>query len=435
MFIKKEADGIKFIETYQGVWMRIVALITQHGATYIIKDDRDRFPDPVWRNMFGFRFKQQELLEEFLTYRCSGIMAAVTRYGKTIMMINIIRAFPGLYTVVLVPGIDLLDQLAADFKAALPQRTVTQIGGSSKKQNPGEDITLCSMDSMHLLDHTRIRLVLVDEVHELATDTRVPEFVKITRARKFGFSGSAFGRFDGRDVVTEGIVGPVLVDKTYRQARAEGAVCALKIFFLRVPLYPQEFRDRNIAYRRLLWMNTERLADVRYISDRILPVDAQTILFIANEKQGNAVYDALGGERRLAMAKVLTAAERRELTADMRANDIKRCISSEIFSTGVTFSDLSAVINIGGGGGSVSCVQKPGRLLEIRPGKKCGVMFEFLFHAPMPGPGEKSEEWGAWRSLVSDSDARHMVYQSKGYELFYADTLAELEQLYKRECL
>mgnify|MGYP003340612575 CR=1 FL=1 len=59
-------------------------------------------------------------------------------------------------------------------------------------------------------------------------------------------------------------------------------------------------------------------------------------------------------------------------------------------------------------------------------------MFEFLFHALQPGPGEKADDWGPWRSLVADSDARHAVYTAKGYELFYADTLEELDQLTRK---
>jgi len=433
IFRKLEHEGVHILETYQGVWMRVADVLRAAGHEVRVTDDRDKFPSPRLDLMYGFRGTQEALTREMLAFNCSGIMSAVTRFGKSTCLLNVMRAFPDLCTVLILPGADLMEQAVRELKHALPARHIVQIGGGSGKRIASEDLTVCSMDSMHLLDHGRVRLVLVDEPHELPTDSRVPEFLKLERARKYGFGGSVTGRFDGRDLVTEALIGPVLVEKTYVQAVAEGAVCPLHIIMLRVPVRPQHFYNRDQAYKALLWQNPERLADIRHISDVVLAPDAQTILFINNEKQGNAVYESLDGERRLAMAKVLTSKERKAMTAGMRMSEIKRCISSEIFSTGVTFSDLAAVINISGGGGSVSCVQKPGRLLEMRPGKKCGVMFEFLFTAAPPTPGQK-QQWGPWRSLVSDSDARLAVYRDRGYALHFADTLAEVGEIYRKHC-
>jgi hypothetical protein len=117
------------------------------------------------------------------------------------------------------------------------------------------------------------------------------------------------------------------------------------------------------------------------------------------------------------------------MAGNMRYGETKRCIASDIFSTGVTFHDLKVVINSAGGGGSIGCIQKPGRLAEVRPNKKCGVMIDFLFESENMA-GRSSVD-----ALIADSWARHRVYQGKGYKMLYANSLIELKQLFEENCI
>jgi superfamily II DNA or RNA helicase len=373
--------------------------------------------------MCGFRFNQRQLISDVLLAECSGLLGAPTRYGKTTLIINTLRAFPGVCTVVTVPGSDLLGQLYEDIKAQLPHREVKMLGGKSKNKYPCDDITVCSMDSLHKCETGRVRLMLLDEPHACAAQSRSAEIAKFDMARKIGFGATVNGRFDGRDDLIEGMIGPLLAERTYLEALAEGAVCRLAILVLKIRFAPQPCRDRDHAYRKYLWLN-EGMADIaRFICREMLPSDWQTILFIKNEKQAELYLDAIKPEGTIAMAKRLKESERKDLLKMMEDDIVKRCLATDIYSQGVTFHDIKAIINLGGGGGSISCVQKPGRLAEIRPGKNVGVVFDFLFESEIPADdiyGAKSTE--RWNSLVVDSWARINTYKKKGYEIYIVDT-------------
>ena len=58
----------------------------------LIQDKRIPFPSPKLENMFGFRFNQKEKTIELLKANRSGILNAPTRYGKSVIMTNIINA-------------------------------------------------------------------------------------------------------------------------------------------------------------------------------------------------------------------------------------------------------------------------------------------------------------------------------------------------------
>lgn len=431
--IYREVDfnGVTGLETFQGMWFRVTEALKKAGIPYTWSDQRDPRPAPRLDLMYGFWHKQEELTRKTLEFGYSGKCEIVTRYGKTACQLNIFRANPGLPAVWLAPGSDILDQ---NFKAAKEQligRDVKMIGGFSRTKVPSDDITVCSMDSMHHLDPDRTRTIVIDEAHELPTTSRIPVFARFNRARIYGYSGSMLGRFDGRDIITEGLIGPTIVRKTYLEALAEGAVCEMKVIFLHIPLDVAKIPggNRHTVYNTVLRKNTECVEMIRFLCDQVIPADKQTLIFIHHEEQADMIYNALGGDTRIGMAKVLTDKERAALTKSMKLDELKRCVASDIFSTGITFSQLGVVLNVAGGGGSISCVQKPGRLLQPMKGKRCGVMFEFMFTEKVPGAT------GEAKALITDSMARQRVYHSKGYTLLHANSVAEVEKIYRAECL
>jgi superfamily II DNA/RNA helicase len=128
------------------------------------------------------------------------------------------------------------------------------------------------------------------------------------------------------------------------------------------------------------------------------------------------------------MAKRMTKTEREDLMERMRGDEIKRCLASEIYAQGVTFNHVRALINLSGGGANTSTIQKPGRLAEVRPNKKCGVVFDFLF---IPGSGTGN----GIQALYRESMARVKAYTEKGYEIIYVNSYNELETSFKSKAI
>jgi superfamily II DNA or RNA helicase len=429
----KDYSGLRAIQLHQGSLQRVINRCRELRVVTHVHDQRLEFPKPQLDKMFGFRFNQKALLSKFLLMNRSGLLAAPTRYGKTTCIINTLRAYPGITTVVTAPGRDLVKQLYADIKQSFPHREVKMIGAGSTARYPSEDITVCSMDSLEKCDHGRTRLVLVDEPHALVTDSRIPEFVKFKYARKLGFGATLSGRFDGRDLLIEALIGPVLAERTYREAVAEGAICPLKVFFLNIDVQVNSMDNRNTIYGQNLFRSYEMGKIIRYISMEILPPDWQTLIFIKNEVQANILQKLMGEDHVIAMAKKLTNKEREELMRKMKDCTITRCLASDIYAQGVTFPDVKAIINAAAGGGYTSAIQKPGRLAEIRPNKKCGVVIDFMFRSFQDTEDADIEGRGSFNCMQYDSQKRLAAYQEKGYEIFFADSLSELDRLIRKE--
>jgi hypothetical protein len=125
----------------------------------------------------------------------------------------------------------------------------------------------------------------------------------------------------------------------------------------------------------------------------------------------------------------------------MRLANIKRCLASAIYAQGVTFPDLRVVVNMAGGGPYQSSVQKPGRLAQNRPGKRCGVLVDFLFE-PEVSPGAEGvyqlEDFmrrNPASCLVRESQSRMALYQDTGYDVRVIETTGLFQETFKNLCL
>lgn len=338
-------------------------------------------------------------------------------------MVNAAKAYPDTSIAVVAPGVDLCTQLKDDFTGprGVGDREVRLIcSGSRDREMAGPGgITICSADSVDKLDPGVARLLLADEPHALVTDRRVSAINKaFPLARRIGFGATLQGRFDGADDLIEGLFGPVLSERTYTEAVEEGAICPLAVIFIDRWLQ-QPYRNRDTAYKRLLF-ESKPMADLTAaLCSQVIPESFQTMLFIKNERQAELYREAIGFDTTIAMAKRMNKSEREEVTDLMRRDVIKRCLCTDIYVQGVTFSDVRVLINCEAGGNNTTAIQKPGRLAEIRPGKKCGIVFDF-FYRQVPG-----RDLDKAMALVRDSAARQVAYVTKGYQVIHVNTVEE----------
>jgi superfamily II DNA or RNA helicase len=420
--------GSHIIQTYHGFVDDVLQFLQERGYATLVHDRRLAFPKPKMEAAHGFRFGQLGLFTEAVRKNRSGIIEAPTRYGKTVMLINLLRVFPEMCSVVTVPGSDLLDQLYEDVKKAFPHRNVVKLGGGSRVRYPSEDITVCSMDSLDKCDHGRTRLLVIDEIHAAVTNSRLGEVRKFETSRIYGLGATPGGRFDQRDRLIVGLIGPVLARKTFREGLAEGAISPIMVYMLRIPIGDPGVSSRNACYNRLLFEN-ERMAEVcAKLCHQLIPEAWQTLVFIRKETQADMVAKAIGGDRVIAMAKKMKNSERKVLVDAIKAEKFLRVVASDILSQGVTMSKLRCIINASSGGPYTSCIQKPGRLAEIRPDipdKKYGIIFDFLFESKDPlNPFPKQ----AWGGLIHEANARKKAYEEKGYEVVCVSSYEELQK-------
>lgn len=356
---------------------------------------------------------------------------------NTTLMVNTLRAFPTLNTVVTAPGVDLVKQLYADItgprgipKGSREVRLICSGKGRTPATTPG-GITICSADSLDKCDYQNTELLLADEPHSLVTTTRLDKINAFTRARRIGYGATLKGRFDGRDALIEGVFGPVLANRTYKEAVAEGAICPLAIIFLKVEIPKKNYRDRNTAYSSLLFHNPNIMSLAKRICFEVIPEEWQTLIFIKDENQAEMLLEEMNDEATIAMAKRMTSKEREEVDRLMKENVIKRCLCTKIYVQGVTFSDVRVLLNLEAGGNNTSAIQKPGRLAEIRPGKKCGIVLDLMF-TPPSGASSVEIRSSAWNALCIDSMNRRKAYEECGYDVYTVNNLRELKDTFDR---
>lgn len=415
------------LKTYQGLWKFLADKCLANGMLPKINDVRATFPEPKLQLMRGLYPIQHKFVLDGLSVGYSGIFSAPTRFGKSYCMAAILQAFPGMKTVVLVPGEDLGIQLHDDLDE-LVKRKFTMLGCGSKHHVQGDEVTICSMDSMHKLDHSGTKLVLIDEVHTLVTDKRLEQYLKLNMARKYGFGATAAGRYDRRDLLTEAVIGPILAEVSFKEAVDADVIAPIEVFMLVVPYDTGNVSsDRQRAYKQMLWESNYIGGLVQATCARVLPPDWQTLLFIEEEKSAEFFSSKLPGSF-ISMAKRMTKKERRAAANKMVRGEISYCLASRIYSQGVTFPDLRVVINLTGGGANTYAVQKPGRVAQKRPNKRCGVLVDFLFR----GIGNGKD--GSW-SPHRDAHARLKLYQDRGYQVNVIEDLSTFPEVFKKKCL
>lgn len=418
-------DGRAALVSYQGFWRVLADHLKEKGHTVTIHDKRKE--KPVYNlhaALSKLRKPQKPWISKALLAGDSGLIGAPTRFGKSFGMTAICAAFEGLKTVVVAPGVSLCDQLYHHFKETLPHRDVRGVYTGSKNRTQGPDITICSMDSMEKMDTDETELVIIDEPHAVVSDERIPKLAAFCRARKYGFGATLKGRFDKKDRLIEGLIGPVLSNVTYKEAVESGSISPLKVIMIEIPFSKDTipgFRvERSVVYNRLLAQSAKAARLVKTIMDDVIPQDWQTMAFIMHEKQADFyMQHAMPSHGTIAMAKKMSDKERHILTANIASNKIVRVLASNIYVQGVTFPDLKVVINLAGGGANTTAIQKPGRLLQVRPGKKYGVMIDFIFKCKDEEMDNRKTK--PYAGIVGESWARHAAYQEIGYDIEFVN--------------
>ena len=172
---------------------------------------------------------------------------------------------------------------------------------------------------------------------------------------------------------------------------------------------------------------------VKAVSDHYIPKEWQTLIFIDNTKQGD-LLNLFVNDGVMAVAQRMSDKQRQAMFEQVRASEIKRCICTNIYATGVTIPEIKCIINASGGGGSITATQKPGRLAEIRPGKKAGYLIDFVF-VPKRQPTRPSHVWGeektprvdsSWESVVNEGWTRVKTYEANGYDVWVIDDLDKI---------
>lgn len=435
-------DVIYQLLTMPGFLYRIKQELNRLNLPYKIIDHRTPMPKPNYMEAFkGLKEFQLECAAVMLASG-GGQISCPTGFGKTHIIGAIIRAYnpedlklrgtP--LSVVACPEKDIARKNYIELEKILPNRNVKLL--MSGCQNFSDDVQVITIDSLHLLNLNEIGILIVDEVHTAATEQRSDKILSARKALKWGVSATPTGRFDGGDLINEGLFGPVIYSYDYQQGVKDGQLVPIEICWIDLP--PPDiglerylkYKTRRGRYTHGVWSNNRQNAAIIKIFESTSKENHQILCVVQYLDQMNRIIDFAQAnalqipyvhaetnqntldQNGYIYLKAISKKERQEIYDKMAAGDIRQIISTYVYKQGVNFPNLSVVINASGGGGEFIAKQLPGRASRKTKNKDIAYVVDF-WHAwdqvensngkKIPGP------------VFRDDRARSKFYSQLGF--------------------
>jgi superfamily II DNA or RNA helicase len=350
------------------------------------------------------RHYQSEALEAWVKQGARGVVVLPTGSGKTLVallaMMDRQRS-----TIVVAPTLDLVRQ----WYDLLRQSFSTEVGLLGGGEFDLKPITVSTYDSAHLhVEHwgSRFGLIVFDEVHHLPS----PSFQLAAKCSlapyRLGLTATP-ERADGADSVIDELVGPL----AYRRDIVEMAgefLAAYETVRIEVQLTPSEREQYETA--RAVYLGFARAQGIRMGSPQGF---TQFIQRAARSKEGRRALDAYRLQKNLAIAargkldalsdllmrhgsdrcliftldnttvyqisrQFLVPAithqtkvkERSEILARFAEGSYSAVVTSRVLNEGVDVPDANVAIVVSGTGSVREHVQRLGRILRPRNGKR-----------------------------------------------------------------
>lgn len=383
----------------------LVRLLGDAGARVLFKSEDERSGlleavNDASLNTLTFRPTQRELVDlvsRRIERGLPSLIQAVPGYGKSHTVRAWCMRFHKARIGVSVPDIDNAQRMVRSLTENLAN--VGQIGGG--KHQSGQRVTLVTKDSLHHVHD--LDLLILDEVHRYAADRAFAEVLRLAEtAVVVGMSATPSGRGDGADLRIESMCGPLVFEMPYARALELGLVVPIRVVWHNVPCTenPADGYTMNTTRKRHgLWRNQERNQFIAEVA-RTYPDDEQVLVMVQSVEHALHLKACLP---EFELAYALTDEERFEELRDLktlkgvdfgpiRAKDrlklrdrfekreILKAIATDVWSTGVSFDSMSALIRADARSNRIMDDQIPGRVSRIHSasGKYEGVLHDFL---------------------------------------------------------
>lgn len=382
----------------------------------------------------------RHVLGDFTVTHNTHIMAAIIKaYDPAELKL---RGTP--IVVVATPEKDITQKDYNDLVGLLPDRKVGLVMAGVKRFS--DDVQVITLDSIHHIDPDEIGILIVDEVHTASSENRTDMLLRAGKAARWGVSATPDGRYDGRDLVTEGLFGPAVYRRSYQQGVTDGALVPITVCWMEVPEPDigldkyMRYKTRAGKYRNGLERNDSHN---QLVADVLMGVDPQTYQtlcimphiehmseIVRRCPDVKYVHAQTSNDTLLASGitniQGISTAERRNTYQSMAAGDLRKVISTHVYKQGVNFPQLGIILNAGGGGSEIAAKQIPGResrRIDESYGKERSYLVDFRHSwdtetnkqgKTVPGP------------ILKDDMSRERYYNSLGFEQVWYKKVDEL---------
>lgn len=446
-------DGVWTLWTLPGFAHKVMEHCRENGIRFSFEDHRTPLPEPDDSAFDGLRDYQMDAVSAAVEAK-GGIIKLPTGSGKTITSAAIIKAFPraemisrGTPTYVFsCPDKDINRKNWEAFKKMMPDRDVGII--MSGAHRPSDDIVCCTIDSLENIDEDQVGVLICDEMHTASSRSRMEKIMRFPRAARWGVSATPTGRFDGGDLVAEGLFGPIVFEMTYKDMVDRGALVPITVYWIDCPdphggLSHYESLTSRDAKVRCAVVGNERMHMLVADILSCMPEELQTMCMVQYIEHMAGIVSALpeGSETkfvhgetnadklvRYPVLKAISPKERKEIYKQVESGVIRSIIATYIYKQGVDFRDLSVVVNAAGGGSDIVAKQLPGRASRISDGKTEAFMIDFHHPWDTDQPVSRSGRGRAGPLLTADRQ-RSRAYEQLGFKQKWVHSIRELPML------
>ncbi len=363
---------------------------------------------------FSLRPYQQAAIDHWLASEKRGVVSLPTGAGKTIVAVAAIFAAQRSCLVV-VPTIDLLYQ----WHKVLQDHFGVVIGKLGDGNRQVEAITVATYDSARLSIESlgnRFGLIIFDECHHLPAPQY--QFIAVCSLAPYRLGLSAtVQRADGKESLIYELLGPLVYEGKITELVSR-SLAPYDVVNLEVELTVEErnaYTDAREKYIRFIQQNridfSQRDAWKRFLflssrskagREAFLAHRSQKLIAQRAQKKMEVLWDILtqhsqeqmiiftddnetayriGSQFMLAVITHKTKdRERRKFLDAFRQGDLRVLVTSRVLNEGVDVPEASIGVIVSGTGAVREHVQRLGRILRPRPGKRA-VLYELVAQA------------------------------------------------------
>ena len=355
---------------------------------------------------FDLRPYQREALQAWEHGGRYGSVVLPTGTGKSIVALKAIEAV-GLNTLVVAPTIDLMNQWY-DLISGSFDTEVGILGGGYHEM---KEITVTTYDSAYIyIDHygDRFGLLVFDEVHHLPApkSSHIPQ-MSIAPYR-LGLTAT-YRRLDGLHLKLRRLIGPVIYKKSIKDFKGEH-ISDYEIVRISIPLDPDErtlydehhhiyasyTRERGIAYfgsKSRPWEDFIRESSYDSQARKALLARREALKISLGARRKMKVLESLIKQHHSQRVIVFTenndlvyyisknflipaithqtkTVERKEILDRFRKGIYRLIVTSKVLNEGVDVPEANVAIILSGSASPREHLQRLGRILRKRSGKK-----------------------------------------------------------------
>lgn len=275
------------------------------GFAYLFEEQKLAFEDarnektatmhfPWAKKPFELRPYQKEAVDLVVAHK-RGVVSLATGLGKSLCIVYAVKELKR-KSLIIVPTINLANQMFEDFAAAFGRHRVGVYGGGKKKLG---DVTIGVANSVYrnidLIAKEEIGLTIIDEAHHSPANSIFEIAQKLgATGRVFGFTATPY-RADGKDILISAACGKILIDRDIKWGIENNFLATPHFFIRKVNTKAQEFRaDKLKNYKAHVLHNLEMRDAIFKDCFNFVQNKIPTLILVDMVEHGRALEASLG---------------------------------------------------------------------------------------------------------------------------------------------